>query len=146
MVVNCPLVPTPRVSTTCPRPRSGTPRRGAGWAAAGLQKNHAACIGPVAALITRGTGDGGTPLDQAEQARASFIMRNGCTTQTQPWLPGETTFDSSSCVAYQGCMTGYPVVWCPTPGGYSNGLASKLTSFRLWKLWSSLPSALTRRL
>jgi poly(3-hydroxybutyrate) depolymerase len=113
--------------------------RGVAWAAAGLQKNHAPCMGPVAAIITRGENDGGTPLDQTLAARDSLIMRNGCTTQTQPWDPGETTFTSSSCVAYQGCMPGFPVVWCPTPGGHSNGTDTGLSTKGFWKFWSTLP-------
>ena len=37
-------------------------------------------------------------------------------------------------------MPGYPVVWCPTPGGHTNTINdSKLTPQGLWKLWSSLP-------
>lgn len=113
--------------------------RGVAWAAAGLQKNHAPCMGPVAAIITRGENDGGTPLDQTLAARDSLIMRNGCTTQTQPWDPGETTFTSSSCVAYQGCMSGFPVVWCPTPGAHSNGTDTGLSTKGFWKFWSTLP-------
>jgi hypothetical protein len=113
--------------------------RGVGWAAAGLQKNHDPCMGPVAAIITRGENDGGTPLDQTIAARDSFILRNGCSMTTKPWDPGEATFTSSSCLEYQGCMPGYPVVWCPTPGGHSNGLDTGLSSKGFWKLWSSLP-------
>ena len=98
------------------------------------------CSGKVAAIITRGVDDGGTPLAQTEAARDSLIMRNGCTTQTAPWLPGETAFDSSSCVEYQGCMPGYPVVWCPTPGGHTNTVNdTKLSPQGFWKFWSSLP-------
>jgi hypothetical protein len=113
--------------------------RGVAWVAAGLQLNHAPCAGPVAALVTVGSADPGTPMAQAIAGRDSIIMRNGCGTTTVPWDPGETTFDSSSCVSYQGCMPGYPVVWCLTPGGHSNGLNTGLSSKGFWKLWSSLP-------
>jgi poly(3-hydroxybutyrate) depolymerase len=113
--------------------------RGVAWAAAGLQKNHDICTGPVAALITRGESDGGTPLDQTLAARDSFVMRNGCTTETKPWDPTETTFTASSCLEYQGCMPGYPVVWCPTPGGHSNGVDTGLSTKGFWKFWSTLP-------
>jgi hypothetical protein len=113
--------------------------RGVAWAAAGLQKNHDPCTGPVAAMITRGENDGGTPLDQTLAARDSFIMRNGCTMETKPWSPGETTFTASSCLEYQGCMPGYPVVWCPTPGGHSNGTDTGLSTKGFWKFWSTLP-------
>jgi hypothetical protein len=113
--------------------------RGVGWAAAGLQKNHDACTGRVAAIITRGETDGGTPLDQTLAARDSLILRNGCTMETKPWLPGEASFNSSSCLEYQGCMPGYPVVWCPTPGGHTNGVDTGLSSKGFWKFWSTLP-------
>ncbi|HEY6077579.1 MAG TPA: hypothetical protein VIW29_02175 [Polyangiaceae bacterium] len=113
--------------------------RGVGWAAAGLQLNHDACSGPVAAIITRGMNDAGTPLAQTEAARDSLIMRNGCTMSTAPWRPGETMFNSSSCVEYQGCMPGYPVVWCPTPGGHTNTVMdTKLSPQGFWKFWTSL--------
>jgi poly(3-hydroxybutyrate) depolymerase len=113
--------------------------RGVGFVAAGLQLNHDACTGPVAAIIARGVNDGGTPLAQTEAARDSLIMRNGCTTTTMPWDPGEAAFDASSCLAYQGCMPGYPVVYCPVPGGHTNGLDIGLSSKGFWKLWSTLP-------
>jgi hypothetical protein len=113
--------------------------RGVGWVAAGLQKNHDACAGRVPAIIVRGTEDGGTPLDQTTAARDSLIMRNGCTMDTKPWLPGEATFTSSSCLEYQGCMPGYPVVWCPVPGQHTNGLDIGLSSKGFWKFWSTLP-------
>jgi hypothetical protein len=118
--------------------------RGTGWAAAGLQKNHAACTGPVAALITRGMSDPGTPLQQTLDAVESIRMRNGCGTTTKPWTPtwnaGEMQADTSACVAYDGCMAGYPLVWCPTPGGHTNTEGdTHLTRYGLWKLWSTLP-------
>jgi hypothetical protein len=113
--------------------------RGVGWAAAGLQFNHAECTGPVAALITRGMNDNGTPLDQTLAARDSILMRNGCSMDTLPWNPPGADFDASSCLEYQNCMPGYPVVWCPTPGNHTNGLDTGLSDKGFWKLWSSLP-------
>ena len=43
---------------------------------------------------------------------ASFLKRNGCSTDTVPVAPDE-------CVAYQGCREGYPVTWCEWNGGHS---------------------------
>ncbi|HVZ75048.1 MAG TPA: hypothetical protein VHJ20_21850 [Polyangia bacterium] len=116
--------------------------RGTGWAAAGLQKNHDACGGPVAALITRATQDNGTPLDQTMAAVESFRMRNGCGTTTHAWTPtwtaGEEHADTSSCLEYDGCKAGYPLVWCPTQGGHTNTENdTHLTRDGLWKLWTS---------
>jgi hypothetical protein len=101
-------------------------------------------MGPVAALITRGAMDTGTPLDQTMQAIESIRTRNGCGTTTKPWTPtwnpGEQPADTSSCVTYDGCMTGYPLVWCPTQGGHTNTEGDTLlTRNGLWKLWSTLP-------
>jgi polyhydroxybutyrate depolymerase len=118
--------------------------RGTGWAAAGLQRNHDACTGPVAALITRATMDPGTPLDQTMAAVESLRTRNGCATTTKPWNPiwnaGEEKADTSMCLIYDGCMAGYPLVWCPTVGGHTNTEGdTHLTRDGLWKLWSTLP-------
>jgi poly(3-hydroxybutyrate) depolymerase len=118
---------------------------GTGWAAAGIQHNHDACNGPMPALITRGMQDTGTPLDQTMDAIEGLRVRNGCATTTTPWRPtwaaGEPQADTSSCVSYDGCMTGYPLVWCPTQGGHTNTTGdTKLTIYGLWKLWTTLPN------
>jgi poly(3-hydroxybutyrate) depolymerase len=118
--------------------------RGTGWAAAGLQKTHDTCMGPVAALITRAAQDNGTPADQTMDAVENIRMRNGCGTTTKPWMPtwnaGEEMANTSSCLAYDGCMPGYPLIWCPTQGGHTNTEGdTKLTRNGLWKLWSTLP-------
>jgi polyhydroxybutyrate depolymerase len=111
--------------------------KGVGWASAGLQLNHPACVGPMPAILERGVDDTGTPLAQTDAAREDLRMRNGCSTETEPWDPGETAFDTSTCVSYKGCMAGYPLVWCPIPGGHNNG--GKLSQFGFWKFWSALP-------
>ena len=107
-----------------------------GWAAAGLQLNHDPCTGQLPAIIVRGTGDGGTPAAQTQAAVDDLVMRNGCTKTTMPWDPGEKAFDASPCVAYQGCQAGFPVVFCPVPGGHTDG--GTLTSQGFWKFWMSL--------
>jgi polyhydroxybutyrate depolymerase len=118
--------------------------RGTGWAAAGLQKNHDACVGPVAALITRDNKDNGTPADQTMQAVENIRMRNGCAATTKPWTPTwsatEMQADTSSCLSYDGCMAGYPLVFCPTNLGQHTNTEgdTHLTRFGLWKLWTSL--------
>jgi len=110
--------------------------RGVGWAAAGLQLNHAPCAGPVAAIVVRGQNDPGTPEAQTLTAVSDLVTRNGCSTMTMPWDPGEKAFDTSSCLAYQGCQAGAPVVYCAVPGGHTDG--GSLTSQGFWKLWTSL--------
>jgi hypothetical protein len=90
--------------------------------------------------------DNGTPADQAMQAVESFRMRNGCGTTTKPWMPtwnaGEEQANTSSCQIYDGCMAGFPLVWCQPPGGHTNTDGNgdtHLTRAGLWKLWSTLP-------
>jgi hypothetical protein len=57
-----------------------------------------------------------------------------------PWDPGETAFKTDSCVEYQGCKPGYPVVWCQTTGyGHSDGAVTGISTKGFWKFWSSLP-------
>lgn len=107
-----------------------------GWAAAGLQLNHDPCTGQLPAIIVRGADDTGTPLAQTQAAIDSLVMRNGCTTTTAPWDPGETAFSSAPCVQYQGCAAGFPVVYCAVPGGHTDG--GTLTSQGFWKFWTSL--------
>jgi polyhydroxybutyrate depolymerase len=88
-------------------------------------------------MVVRGTGDGGTPEAQTLAAIDSLGTRNGCTKTTMAWDPGEKAFDSSSCLAYQGCQAGFPVVYCAVPGGHTDG--GSLTSQGFWKFWTSLP-------
>ena len=111
--------------------------KGVGWASAGLQVNHPACVGPMPAILERGTRDTGTMLDRTLAARDDLIMRNGCTSESEPWDPGETAFDTSTCVSYKGCMPGFPVIWCPIDDVHNNG--GKLSQFGFWKFWSALP-------
>jgi polyhydroxybutyrate depolymerase len=110
--------------------------RGVGWAAAGLQLNHAPCAGSLAAIVVRGVNDTGTPAAQTLAAVSDLVARDGCSTTTTPWDPGEKAFDTSSCVAYQGCQAGFPVVYCAVPGGHTDG--GSLTGQGFWKLWTSL--------
>jgi polyhydroxybutyrate depolymerase len=108
---------------------------GVGLAAGGLQVNHPPCAGQTAGIVVRGTGDGGTPEARTLDAVNSLVMRNGCTMNTVPWDPGEKAFNSGPCLAYQGCQPGFPVVYCPVPGGHTDG--GTLTSQGFWKFWTS---------
>ena len=64
---------------------------------------------PVAVWATHGDADTALPITMAQPIIDALVKYNGCTTTTQP-------VDPSPCVAYQGCMDGYPVVWCVRPG------------------------------
>lgn len=64
---------------------------------------------PVAVWATHGDADTALPITMAQPMIDAIVGYNGCSTTTQP-------VDPSPCVAYQSCMDGYPVVWCPRPG------------------------------
>jgi hypothetical protein len=109
--------------------------RGIGMAAGGLQLNHDPCTGPLPGIVVRGTGDTGTPEAQTLAEVMSLVTRNGCSMTTMPWDPGEKAFNTSPCLAYQGCQAGFPVVYCAVPGGHTDG--GSLTSQGFWKFWTS---------
>jgi poly(3-hydroxybutyrate) depolymerase len=64
---------------------------------------------PVAVWATHGDADTALPITLAQPMIDAIVGYNGCTTTTAPVSP-------SPCVEYQGCMPGYPVVWCVRPG------------------------------
>ena len=66
---------------------------------------------PIAVWMAHGDSDTVVPIADGMTARDKFLAKNGCGTQTTPVTP-------SPCVQYQGCMPGYPVVWCEFSGGH----------------------------
>ena len=64
---------------------------------------------PVAVWATHGDADTALPITMAQPIIDALVKYNGCSTTTQ-------SVDPSPCVAYQGCLDGYPVVWCVRPG------------------------------
>lgn len=56
--------------------------------------------------------DGVVPIANGREGRDVFLERNGCSDQSVMVQPDE-------CVAYQGCMAGYPVTWCEWDGGHN---------------------------
>ena len=64
---------------------------------------------PVAIWGTHGDADTALPITMAQPIIDSLVKYNGCSADTKP-------VDPSPCVEYQGCMPGYPVVWCVRPG------------------------------
>ncbi len=67
---------------------------------------------PVAMWGAHGTSDSVVSLSQGQQARDKILKQNNCGTQTKP-------VDPSPCVEYQGCTSGYPVVWCEWAGDHA---------------------------
>jgi len=85
-------------------PASGTPPGTAG---------RVTCAGKVAALIAHGDNDPLVPFSQGQATRDFWMAQNGCTTQTATWAP------EPDCLAYQGCQSDLPVVWCVHHGGHA---------------------------
>jgi poly(3-hydroxybutyrate) depolymerase len=121
--------------------------RAIGAASGGFQVDRPTCVGPTAAILTADTTDTTNPIVNVDKAsgvdkgtgaaRDNLLKRNGCGTETKPWAAG---MYESSCVEYQGCLTGYSVVWCQTTGhGHSNGSESGVSTKGFWQFWSSLP-------
>lgn len=76
---------------------------------------------PVAVLGIHGEKDTVLPITMAEPYIQAFLAKNGCSGDA----PQPSDIIDSECVkmesaldagAYQGCMEGYPVIWCPIPG------------------------------
>ncbi|MBI5422236.1 S-layer homology domain-containing protein, partial [Candidatus Peregrinibacteria bacterium] len=67
-----------------------------------------ACAGPVAAMIMHNPKDNLAPFSSGEVARDQLVKQNQCATKTVPVEPRDL-----NCVAYQGCNSTAPVVWCP---------------------------------
>ena len=63
----------------------------------------------IAAWITHGTADPTVDISGDETARDQFLADNHCGTTS-------TAVDPSPCLSYDGCDSGYPVVWCPVDG------------------------------
>jgi poly(3-hydroxybutyrate) depolymerase len=92
----------------------------AGAPISGAQCASTAPERPVAVLGIHGENDTALRITMAEPIIEAMIERNGCTNQTQPsdLLDPICATDMSALATgeYQGCMEGYPVVWCPMPG------------------------------
>jgi poly(3-hydroxybutyrate) depolymerase len=93
---------------------------------------------PVALMGFHGTHDGVVDISGGQAGRDVFAERNGCTTETMPaapsWCDGlAQNFQPCSCVAYQGCMPGYPVTWCEYNADHMPAPSSGKT---LWSFFS----------
>lgn len=67
--------------------------------------------GPLAALLAYGTSDDVVTSEGAERARDAFLTANGCQASAR-------AIDLDPCVAYDGCRSGYPLLWCAHDGGH----------------------------
>jgi poly(3-hydroxybutyrate) depolymerase len=64
---------------------------------------------PVAYWASHGMSDPTIAITNGEAARDKFVSIDHCTSTT-------ATADANGCLAYQGCLAGDPVVWCPFDG------------------------------
>jgi polyhydroxybutyrate depolymerase len=95
-----------------------------------------ACTGPIAAMYVSDTNDVSNPTAQVMKGLSRVLTANGCGAETLPYDAGVP----SPCVEYQGCMPGYPVVWCVTMGlGHNDQSGSGLSTVGFWNFWKSLP-------
>jgi poly(3-hydroxybutyrate) depolymerase len=90
----------------------------------------------VATLAFIGVDD--SLLSGHRQAVQIFVERNGCSTQTSPvtpsWCDGlNQNFEPCSCVEYQDCDAGYPVVECEYQAGHQFAPSAGQT---LWDFFS----------
>jgi polyhydroxybutyrate depolymerase len=99
------------------------------------------CTGPIAAILAHDMQDDQNAFPLGVAARDRILKTNGCSmTETKPWDYDDNPATPSPCVAYQGCMPGFPVVWCPTSGkGHSDQVGppfAGLSTIGFWKFWS----------
>jgi poly(3-hydroxybutyrate) depolymerase len=93
---------------------------------------------PVAVLGFHGLEDTVVSIDGGRDGRDVFIERNGCTEQSMPaepsWCSGiGQNYQPCSCVSYQGCTAGYPVIWCEFTGPHTPAPSSAAT---IWSFFS----------
>jgi len=109
--------------------------------ASGNQVNLQNCTGPIAAMFAHDVNDDQNSFAGAEKARDRILAKNGCSTETQPYDYDGDPNTPSTCVEYQGCMPGYPVVWCPTmaaQGKPTHNNQVPISTVGFWRFWSSL--------
>lgn len=109
--------------------------------ASGNQVNLQNCAGPIAAMFAHDVNDDQNSFAGAEKARDRILAKNGCSTETKPYDYDGDPNTASTCVEYQGCMPGYPVVWCPTmaaQGKPTHNSQVPISTVGFWRFWSSL--------
>jgi polyhydroxybutyrate depolymerase len=79
----------------------------------------------VAVMGFHGTEDTVVSIEGGRRGRDEFIARNHCTMETTPvdgavWCDGiPDNRQPCTCVSYNGCDEGYPVVWCEFNGPHT---------------------------
>ncbi|MBN2716016.1 MAG: hypothetical protein JXX14_09175, partial [Deltaproteobacteria bacterium] len=71
------------------------------------------CAGQVAAWVIHGTNDETVDVSMGEGSRDHWAEANGCDLQSS------SEVSPDGCVAYAGCDSEYPVVWCTYDDGHN---------------------------
>lgn len=92
----------------------------------------------VAMMGFHGDHDGVVNISGGRTARDVFVKRNGCSNETTPvaggWCEGlSANYEPCSCVSYNGCKAGYPVIWCEYNADHMPAPSSGTT---LWDFFS----------
>jgi len=93
---------------------------------------------PVAVMGFHGDDDTVVSIDGGRAGRDVFVERNQCMEQTMPhtpsWCDGlGSSNQPCSCVSYQGCTPGYPVIWCEFNGPHTPAPSSGAT---IWNFFA----------
>ena len=134
----------------CARAGTGPGKVRAQVTATGEWPNPPPCTGPIASILAHDMNDPANPFSAGKVARDHILQTNHCNQQTVPYsFDGVTPATSSSgncaitstgcqpCVEYQGCMAGYPVIWCPTNGNNpAHSRQVPITTIGLWRFIS----------
>jgi polyhydroxybutyrate depolymerase len=95
------------------------------------------CAGPIAAMLCHDMQDEQNVFAEGEKARDRILAINGCSTDTLPYDWDGDPNTESTCVIYQGCMPGFPVVWCPSMNkGHTD--QAPVSTVGMWHFWSQL--------
>ncbi len=104
--------------------------RGQGNVSGGFPRRVTPCGGPVAGMLIHDPADPQNGIAGGRAARDRLLKVNGCSNTTVP-------YDPAPCVSYEGCKSGFPVIWCETPGkGHSPQNSLSVPGF--WKLFSQI--------
>ena len=111
--------------------------RGAANTAGALPPGAPTCGGPIAAMMMADMNDTLNAYADSAKARDRILATNKCGTTTLPYDWDGDPKTPSVCVQYQGCLPGFPVVWCPTMGlGHSSQIPTSTVG--VWRFWSQL--------
>ena len=111
--------------------------RATGNTAGGLPPGIPTCAGPIAEMGMHDMMDTLNDYPGGVKARDRVLAINKCGKTTVPYDWDGDPKTASPCVMYEGCESGFPVVWCATNGlGHSTQVP--MSTVGLWRFWSQL--------